>query len=224
MSQNTLEPGRNAVTGLKKNSETDEYLKLVKPLKCMKDDPNYTETRKALEPTWNGIIPPGHNILEENCELQEANLITSQHRDGTNKHRIMLDMPNASLITIDGVSRLCVACKISSRHRTYGIVEHDLKVATVACKLTELDDETPKLHLVNEKAGLLEIDMKYNHYFYLSDFDNRYHLIIEHDITWFQYICLVDALAMVGAIEIETHNEIFSRRCAAQRPPWFQEG
>jgi len=200
------------------------FFRLTQPLKCIKIDFDYAKTRKALDPNWDGYnIPNGHDVMDEDCDLSVANLVTSQHRDNLYKHRIMLDLDyGASLLTLAGTSRLRLSCRPSA----IGIMslEQELQKAFLGCGiLTPNSNQICKLHLLDGGAGMLEVDIHHDFYFGPSSTQGHFHLIIGHDVPWPHYNGLLATLARAGAIQRGYAQASNKRGYAALRPPWIHK-
>lgn len=200
------------------------FYRMVQPLKCIKVDFDYAKTRRALDPKWDGYnIPDGHDVVDEDCDLSIANLVTSQHRDNPYKHRILLDLDyGASLLTLAGTTRLRLSCRPSF----IGVmtIEQELQQAFLDCGLILPNSNGgPKLHLIEGGAGLLEVDIQHDHYFGQSSTQGHYHLIVGHDVPWQQYCNLLNVLARVGAIQNGYARASIKKGYAALRPPWVHK-
>lgn len=201
------------------------FFRLTQGLKCVKVDFDYAKTRKALDPNWDGYnVPLGHDIVEEDCDLAVANLVTSQHRDNEHKHRILLDLDyGASLITLHNMSRLRLSCRPS----ILGVMSLENEIQKVLLTAGVLQPNNPnsraKLHLLDGGAGMLEIDIHHDFYFGQSSTKGHYHLILGHDVPWPQYTALLTTLATAGAIQRGYANASIKRGYAALRPPWVHK-
>ena len=71
-----------------------DFHRLAAGLKYMKVDFHYRETRKLLDPNWDGYID-GMDVIENDCALADANIVTSKCRD-SNLHRPVLDLDNGA--------------------------------------------------------------------------------------------------------------------------------
>jgi hypothetical protein len=70
-----------------------DFWRLTTGLRAAVVDFDYYRTRKLLDPNWDGYdMPPNHDLIHPYVDVVDANIVTSQHRDNPDMHRIVLDL------------------------------------------------------------------------------------------------------------------------------------
>lgn len=211
-----------------RTSRWPEFFRATDGLQCVVYDFDYAKTRKMLDPNWNEYnVPKGHDIVQDDVSIHEANLVTSQVR-GTNLHRIVLDLDY-------GASReqtpVGTRVKLNISKSVMGIIGSDdhlssseLLEALNECGIPRL---SPKLQRLPYHTGLTTaiLDIVTGHDVALvpSSTIDHYHLIIKNDVTWDKYTKLLKSLAIWGIIEDGYAAASIARGFTAIRPPWVHK-
>lgn len=167
-----------------------DFHRLAAGLRAHILDFNYHKTRKLLEPNWDGYnIPPGHDLIEGDVDLDRANLVTSQHSDDPDMHRIVLDLDYGASIQpgIYGARDELVLSKGPHFYRS--ISPGKLKKTLNAYGLSATI-KMHHLHLASDDYALIP-----------SSTGGHHHLILDVNLPWKKYRALLAMLSRSGIIE-----------------------
>jgi hypothetical protein len=191
-----------------------DFHRLAAGLRAIVIDFDYYRTRKLLEPNWDGYtMPDGHDIINDDCDLTEANIVTSQHRTNPDMHRIVLDLDygvtQQHSFTALGGTRL-VLTRNPDTNRMFS-----LKYVIAALP--------PAKVRASGGTGVLNIDPHCDYALIPSSTPGHHHLILDTDLPRDKYMRLLKLMADCGLIEPGYARAAARRGWSAIRPPWIRK-
>ena len=189
---------------------SDDFWRLATGLRAAVVDFDYYRTRKLLDPNWDGYtMPKDHDFVDTDVPLADANLLTSQHRDNTDLHRIVLDLDYGVTrqYGFGGARRLVLA----RRHAF-----HPAAAKYLAAALAPRVRATPS-------KGVLNLDVGCDYALIPSTTPDHYHLILDVNLPWEKYKRLLRLFADAGVIEPGYAGASIHKGYSAIRPPWIRK-
>lgn len=175
-------------------------------------DFDYYRTRKMLEPNWNGYdMDPGHDIRDDDCNLLDANVVTSQTRNGNGLHKIVLDLDYG--VTQQLGIGLDSHRMVLHRHPTARHVSANLAAKAFPAAFVKASPGPKALNL----------DPLCDYALIPSTSANHHHLILDCPMPWQKYMWLLRHLAAIGILETGYVKASIARGFTAIRPPWIKK-
>lgn len=193
-------------------NHTDFY-RLATGLRAIKIDFNYTKYRKALDPQWDGYNTNGMDIIDNNCALPAANLLTSQHREHPDIHRILLDLDYGATVAPASIGH---RLKLNIKG---WILNGDLKVLLPVLTEYGISGMEPRVN----NGEFIELVTRHDLTLIPSTTLGHHHLILDVDLPWKQYFKLLELLGACGIIERGYVKASIRRGYSAIRPPWIKK-
>lgn len=200
-----------------------DFCRLAKPLRALKMDYHYRETRKLLDPKWNPYsMPKDHDVIADDVPLHEANLVTSRVRD-SDLHRVVLDLDyGAALVPSPMGQHLVLATQ--SRF-VFHEVDRQLLDTLILCRIPKMEPVIRRVHQNDSgfDKGFLDILTDHDLALVPSTTEGHQHLILGVDLPWEKYIKLLAILATCGIIEQGYANASIAKGYTGIRPPWVKK-
>lgn len=196
-----------------------DFFRVTDDLRAVEIDFNYKKMRKALEPHWDPYKDgPNMDLVQDSCDVHDANLITSQHISDHRVHRIVLDLDQgAHLIGCPVGSRLTLSlgkCPVSeiTESRLRGVLmKHHIPTGLCNVKWSP------------SGGGVLTLDTSKQLALIPSTTLGHHHLIMKVDMMWEQYAEFLHILAAAGIIENGYAKASIRKGWSAVRVPWVKK-
>jgi hypothetical protein len=195
-------------------ADTDaDFRRLATGLRAMEVDFDYYRTRKLLDPNWDGYnMPVGHDIIRDNIPVTEANIVTSQHNDNPDLHRIVLDLDYGVVrqLSFNGGGE-----RITLTRNAYSNRMYSPKYVMAALPPYAVRTVPGKM--------VLHLDPICDYALIPSTTPGHYHLILDVNLPWPKYGRLLLLLADAGIIERGYAKASIQKQFSAIRPPWIKK-
>lgn len=192
----------------------DDFFRLAIGLRAAVVDFDYYRTRKLLEPNWDGYtMPEGHDFVHTDIDLVDANLLTSQHRDNPDMHRIVLDLDYGVVRqpAFSGGPRLALTRDPAQMPNKY-----------LCAALCAALSSCPNIRALPGK-GVINIEIGCDYALIPSSTPGHHHLILDVNLPWQKYNRLLQLSADTGIIEPGYAKASVRRKFSAIRPPWIRK-
>lgn len=193
---------------------SDDFHRLAKGLRAAIVDFDYWRTRKLLDPNWDGYtMPKGHDFINTDADLADANILTSQHRDNPDMHRIVLDLDYGVTFqhsVFTATPRLVLTRDLDR------MWSDRIKFLVAALPPRQVRASAPS-------KGVLNLDIYCLYALIPSTTDGHYHLILDVNLPWNKYSRLLQHAAAAGIIEHGYADASIRRGFSAIRPPWIRK-
>jgi hypothetical protein len=189
--------------------EYEDFFRLAAGLRAIKVDFDYAETRKLLEPEWNGYdIPKGHDIIADDVDLSEANAVTSRHQN-SDLHRVVLDLDNGATVKHLRGGRHRLEIK-SSGHLPDSLL-YGLSKILEDCNLVV--KRKSLIILTSNDLALIP-----------SSTPGHYHLILDVNMPWNNICNMLYLLDSYNIIECGYRKASINKGHTTIRVPWVKKG
>ena len=201
-------------------SKHRDFYRLARGLTAMKIDFDYSKTRKLLDPKWDGYNIGQMDVIDDDCDINEANLLTSKMRD-SDLHKPVLDLDYGARFIDSGILN---ELQLTMNRPTWIMMDKALLGALNAAGiLTYPMSNPPQIQRFPDGNGQLNIRTSRDLALIPSSTPGHHHLIIDIELTWHDYIELVHVLSMSGIIEPGYYKASEHKGYSAIRPPWIRK-
>lgn len=195
-----------------------DFWRLTHDLRAIRIDFDYAKTRRLLDPRWDGYNIGDMDIIDDDAHLKDANLVTSQHRDNPELHRVVLDLDYG--VVLDPYAPMFPNTQGHLLIFTLNNPRHSEIQRELTGILTETIGYKAEVWM---KDGILQVRTKNDLALVPSSTPGHHHLILDANLPWPVYKKLLNMLSLCGVIEFGYAQASMRKGYSAIRPPWVKK-